>query len=203
MVAATMVRNPIDIWFDFIDPASVLLLLDIHAGGDEGPEWVRESEFRWRPCELRPPPTPLIGIDHADIAPAWAAARPTAAAAGLDLAPPKLVPWSRKAHELVEHATGHAAETGSLIRVAIARAYALEAKDIGRVDVLVDIAIRHGLDRTETKAVLDVDRYDAQVAASTREAARVGITATPTIICGERRVQGFHNCTVLGTLLGI
>ena len=83
MVAATMVRNPIDIWFDFIDPASVLLLLDIHAGGDEGPEWVRESEFRWRPYELRPPPTPLVGIDHPDIAPAWAAARPTAADSGL------------------------------------------------------------------------------------------------------------------------
>jgi hypothetical protein len=26
-----MVRNPIDIWFDFIDPASVLLMLEIEA----------------------------------------------------------------------------------------------------------------------------------------------------------------------------
>lgn len=202
MVGALMVRNPIDIWFDFIDPASVLLLLDIEAAIEEGAEWACGSEIRWHPFELRPPPTPLVGIDDAEIAPLWVSARPLASAAGIDVAPPNLVPWTRKAHELVTHANAQHSSLANSVRVAIARAYALEGRDIGRVDVLVQIAIDHGLDRTETKAVLDVDRYDADVAASGRRAREAGITISPTLIVGTRRIEGFHNRTTLGTLLG-
>ena len=197
-----MVRNPIDIWFDFIDPASVLLLLDIEAAVEEGAEWTREAEIRWRPFELRPPPTPLIGIDDSEIAPLWAAARPLASAAGVQLAPPILVPWTRKAHELVTHAVASDPSVANRVRIAIAQAYALEGRDIGRVDVLVEIAIEHGLDRTETKAVLDVDRYEADVAAAIHRAEEAEITITPTLVTGAQRIQGFHNRTALGTLLG-
>jgi len=197
-----MVRNPIDIWFDFIDPASVLLLLEIEAAIEEGSGWARDTDIRWHPLELRPPPTPLVGIDHAEIAPLWEEARARASAAGLDLAPPTLVPWSRKAHELVAHAEAQSASAAHLIRIAIARAYALHGRDIGRVDVLVEIAIEHGLDRTETKAVLDVDRYDAEVASSRRVAEEAGIASTPTLVTGTQRLEGFHNRATLGTLLG-
>ena len=197
-----MVRNPIDIWFDFIDPASVLLLLEIEGAIADGAEWARGSEIRWHPFELRPPPTPLVGIDDAEIAPLWVSARPLASAAGIDVAPPNLVPWTRKAHELVAHADAHDPSAANPVRLAVARAYALEGRDIGRVDVLVQIAIDHGLDRTETKAVLDVDRYDADVVASGRRAREAGVTITPTLVAGTLRIEGFHNRTALGTLLG-
>ena len=190
------------IWFDFVDPASVLLLLEIEAAVEEGAAWSRESEIRWHPFELRPPPTPLVGVDDAEIAPLWAAADLLASAAGVELAPPTLVPWTRKAHELVAHADAQDPSVASRVRTAIARSYALDGRDIGRVDVLVEIAIAHGLDRTETKAVLDVDRYDADVTAARGQAEEAGVTITPTLVTGTQRIEGFHNRTALGTLLG-
>ena len=114
----------------------------------------------------------------------------------------RLVPWTRKAHELIAHATAHDASSADAVRLAVAVAYALEGRDIGRVDVLVEIGIANGLDRTETKAVLDVDRYEADVARAAREAATAQVTRTPTIIVGSERFEGFHNRTALGTLLG-
>ena len=62
-----MVRNPIDIWFDFIDPASVLLMLHIDRAIADGTLPLDESHIRWHPLELRPPPTPLVGIDDGDL----------------------------------------------------------------------------------------------------------------------------------------
>ena len=202
MVGATTVRNLIDIWFDFVDPASVLLLLEIQAAREEGSSWARESQIRWRPYEVRPPPTPLVGIDDDAVAPLWEAARSEAVDTGVELAPPTLVPWTRKAHELVAHAAAQDTSSTDALRLTIARAYALEGRDIGRVDVLVEIALEHGLDRTETKAVLDVDRYEADVAAAAAEAAKAHVTRTPTIIAGAKRLEGFHNRTALSTLLG-
>jgi len=202
MVGATMVTNPIEIWFDFIDPASVLLMLEIEGARAAGASWAREAEIRWRPLELRPPPTPLVGIDDADIAALWEWARPVAADAGVTLAPPTLVPWTRKAHELIEHAAEKAPSSADALRTAVARAYALEGRDIGRIDVLMELALEHGLDRTETKAVLDVDRHEALVAATARDAAEAQVTRIPTIVAGPRRIEGFHNRTALSTLLG-
>jgi predicted DsbA family dithiol-disulfide isomerase len=202
MVGASMVRNPIDIWFDFIDPASVLLMLEIEAATTEGMPWTKESEIRWLPLELRPPGTPLVGIDASEIAPLWESARPIAAEAGVELAPPALVPWTRKAHELIAHGAEQDPSTATILRLAVARAYALQGQDIGRVDVLVQIGIEHGLDRTETKAVLDVDRYEGAVSAMMSAAAGAQMTRTPTIVTGSQRFEGFHNRIALGTLLG-
>ena len=202
MVGALIVRNPIDIWFDFVDPASVLLMLEVDAARRDGEPWATESGIRWMPLELRPPPTPLVGIGDPDLAPLWDEARKIATGLGVDLAPPTLVPWTRKAHELIAHSEAGDAPTAHAIRLAVARAYALEGRDIGRVDVLVEIAITQGLDRTETKAVLDVDRYEADVARMARRAVEARVTRTPTIIAGSQRLEGFHNRTALSTLLG-
>ena len=201
-MGASVVTNPIDIWFDFIDPASVLLMLEIETATIEGMPWTRECEMRWLPLELRPPSTPLVGIDAAAIAPLWEEARPIAAHAGVELAPPALVPWTRKAHELIAHAAEQDLSTATILRLAVAKAYAIQGRDIGRVDVLVEIGIEHGLDRTETKAVLDVDRYEGAVAAMMSAAAGAQVTRTPTIVTGAQRFEGFHNRIALGTLLG-
>lgn len=197
-----MVRNPIDIWFDFIDPASVLLLLEVDGAADHGDGALARADVRWRPLELRPPPTPLVGVDDPQVAALWSDAASVAKEIGVELAPPALVPWTRKAHELVAHAGAQEPSKAGPVRIAIGRAYALEGRDIGRVDVLVEIAIAHGLDRTETKAVLDVDRYETEVAGSLAAAAEARVTGTPTIIVGGQRLEGFHNRTALSTLLG-
>jgi predicted DsbA family dithiol-disulfide isomerase len=73
-------------------------------------------------------------------------------------------------------------------------------EDIGRVDVLVSVAASLGLDPTETKAVLDVDRYTQDVAALSAQAA-TSAGEPPVLSFGDRVLRGFHNRDAVRTFL--
>ena len=197
-----MVRNPIDIWYDFVDPASVLLMLEIKAARRDREAWVLDSCIKWRSLEVRPPPSPLVSLNDPEVSFLWESAIPIAQRIGVTLNPPRLVPWTRKAHELIAHAEEERRESAHSLRLAVAQAYAIKGLDIGRVDVLVKIATDHGWNRTECKAILDVDRYEAVVKGSAQEAKAASVTRPTTIVRGVKRLEGFHNRTALGTLLG-
>ncbi len=202
MAGGSTVTNPIDIWYDFVDPASVLLMLEIEAARRDGESWALDSCIKWRALEMRPPPSPLVSLDDPEVSSLWESAIPLAQQIGVTLNPPRLVPWTRKAHELITHAEEERREASHSLRLAVAQAYAIKGWDIGRVDVLVKIATDHGCDRTECKAVLDVDRYEAIVKSSAEKARSASVTRPATIVKGVKRLEGFHNRTVLGTLLG-
>ena len=202
MAGGSTVTNPIDIWYDFVDPASVLLMLEIEAARRDGESWALDSCIKWRALEMRPPPSPLMSLDDPEVSSLWESAIPLAQQIGVKLNPPHLVPWTRKAHELIAHAEEESRESSHSLRLAVAKAYAIKGRDIGRVDVLVKIATDHGCDRTECKAVLDVDRYEAVVEGSSQKAKAASVTRPPTIVKGLKRLEGFHNRTALGTLLG-
>lgn len=204
-----MDETPTTFYFDFTDPLSFLVarsLADLAA--------TATGELIWHPFELRPPPTPLIGVDDPSFAARWSTARERAP--DVPFAPPRLVPWTRKAHELVAYAAEDVTEDGTpaagstadtnelaeLIRGRLFEAYHLEGRDIGRVDVLVDLAVGAGLDRTRTKAVLDVDRHEAAISSGRDAALAEGIDQTPTVVRGGTRLEGFHDRAALGTLLG-
>lgn len=189
-----MSRDGTRIFFDFIDPLSYLLTTEVEAL-EEG-----TSKITWHPFELRPPPTPLTTIDDPALAARWREARALGEPRGVTFDPPELVPWTRKAHELVLHASQH--DVAPRARARIFEAYLLEGRDIGRVDVLLELGRELDLDRTETKAVLDVDRYGAEVASLRATARGEEVSGTPTIVRGGRRLEGFHNRDRLGTLLG-
>jgi predicted DsbA family dithiol-disulfide isomerase len=108
---------------------------------------------------------------------------------GVALQRPAIVPWSRKAHELALHAR----EKGCFRQVhrSLFRAHFSESRDIGRVDVLVEIGAASGLDRTETKAILDVDRYAERLLDWRREAERTAVAGVPTVLFGAERLEGF------------
>ena len=197
-----MVRNPIEIWYDFVAPASVLLMLEIKAARRDSEAWVLDSCIKWRALEVRPPPSPLVSLNDPEVSSLWESAIPLAQKIGVTLNPPRLVPWTRKAHELIAHAEEERRESAHSLRLAVAQAYAIKGWDIGRVDVLVKIATDHGWNRTECKAILDVDRYEAVVKGSAQEAKAASVTRPPTIVKGVKRLEGFHNRTALRTLLG-
>ena len=184
------------LYFDFVDPLSYLLVRELEATGVAPAE-----RLTWHPLELRPPPTPLVGIDDDALAPRWEGARTLARERDISFDPHPLVPWTRKAHELVLHARESGGADVHRLRKRIFEAYLLEGRDIGRVDVLVELALAEGLDRTGTKAVLDVDRHQARVAELRTRALERGVSDTPTLVSGERRLEGFHNGDALGTLL--
>lgn len=180
-------------YFDFIDPLSYLF--DIEIGASERHLAVRVERVGF---ELRPPPTPLSDCSDAFWVDRWNESRRLGLEIPFD--PARLVPWTRKAHELLVLANEHG--LGSALRTALFEAYFLQERDIGRVDQLVELGSSVGLDRSKTKAALDVDRYEQAVVVARREAADLGVSTVPQIEIRGRLVEGFHNPADLSTLLG-
>jgi predicted DsbA family dithiol-disulfide isomerase len=190
MVASIRMANTF--YFDFVDPLSYLQ--DIELASLAATSSIERVGF-----ELAPPPTPLTAIDDERWQRRYAEAHTLPAAAGLALAPPPLVPWTRKAHEL--HLLAREQGRGDEVRRAIFEAYFGRGEDIGRVDRLIEVAARLGFDRTAVKAALDVDRYDDEVATARRSAAEAGVVDTPSIAFPAGVLRGFHNREALGSLL--
>lgn len=177
--------------FDYVDPASYLVshFLDRALEASESTETGALPAVIYHPLEIRVPPKPLLDPDD----PAWREAggrlADEAARAGITLELPHMIPWSRKAHELALHAR----EKGCFPEVhrSLFDARFVQGKDIGRIDVLVEIATKSGMDPTETKAVLDVDRQTGRLLEWRKEAERTGIAGVPTLLFGRDRVEGF------------
>lgn len=177
-------------FFDYIDPASFMLEIRLRRVEQELGRTVERH-----PVELRVPPDPVMDPSSPGWSARWESAHAIAEEEGIPLARPRLVPWSRKAHELGLEAR----DTGAWERVhdALFRAYHQEGRDIGRVDVLVDVATAHGLDRTATRAVLDVDRHLDPLLELRREAERLGVPGVPTILAGERFTESLPDLDTL------
>ena len=174
------VTPPIRVYLDYVDP--LFFAAEARAASLEavGLQVARE------PFELCPPPLPLLSAAHPELERRRAEAsrrQPERA-----FPRPSLVPWTRKAHELALHAL----EKGCFDRVhsALAEAHLSRARDIGRVDVLLEVAGDCGLDWSETKAVLDVDRFATDVEEMRARALRLGVESAPTFVVGDRCFEG-------------
>ena len=173
-------RMPV-FFFDFTDPGSYLAshLID---------EAVAAGNCEWRGLELRPPPLALV--DPA--APEWRSYHSRiaqdAARRGLPMRAPRLVPWTRKAHELTELARER--DCYQAVKRALFEAHFVDRKDIGRVDLLVEIACAAGLDGSEAKAVLDVDRHATTVLRHRDLARDRNVAEVPALVHGAGRIEG-------------
>ena len=177
--------SPVRFFYDYVDPGSYLVervLADVADGLGLSVERV--------PFEMNAPPAPLVDPTGEGWLRFWEGARAAAAEEGLALAQPRLVPWTRKAHELALHAR----ELGRFAEMhgALFAAFLVDGRDVGRVDVLLDLALRHGLDLTHAKAVLDVDRHAGDVVAARAHAERVGVRGVPTLLAEHGRLEGFR-----------
>ncbi len=182
------------LWFDFVDPVSYVLELELCAVAPSLPHDVERMGI-----ELVAPPAPLTSIDDALWSERFATARPLANAKGVHLAPPAIVPWTRKAHELHAHAIELG--RGEAVRLAIYEAYFGRGDDIGRIDRLVSIAGACGLDPSAARTVLGVDRHEEFVVSAREAANATGVTDVPTLEVGGSLHRGFHNRDALLTLL--
>ena len=146
-----MGKEKLTFYFDYVDPGSYLLdrLLDKFS--------VDRDHLALHPLEVCPPPKPPIDPTN----PEWISYNTNihqlARESGLDWHLPTSYPWTRKAHELSLHARDKGLE--EFVHKEIFKAHFQQHLDIGRIDVLVAIASKSGLDPSETKATLDVDKY--------------------------------------------
>jgi hypothetical protein len=173
--------------FDYVDPLSYLIhrIMLEEAGGT--------SDTPGRPMglaalEFRPPPEPCLSPDDPDFARRWAVMEEQLGRVGAEM--PVVIPWTRKAHEL--RALAESKGVGPEVHRALFRAFFEEGQDIGRVDVLVGLAVSAGLDRSETKAVLDVDKFAGPVQEERRTALGMGFTRPPALVAGNERTESWE-----------
>ncbi|MBW3571390.1 MAG: DsbA family protein [Gemmatimonadetes bacterium] len=168
-----MAAVPVVVFSDFACPFSYVTEAALRRMQSAGE--VEPTHLAW---ELYPAPAPLPAVD----AGGWMdALRPLANELGVALRVPAPV-RTRKAHEAAAFAAAKGA--GPAVREALFAAHFAEGRDIGRIDVLVEIGAGAGLDASELKVVLDVDAFAARVAAEQEAARRAGVQEVPTLVIG-------------------
>lgn len=164
---------PVLVFADFTCPYSYVteraLRRRARAGG---------MELTYRAFELFPDPAPV----RQEAEPLPEALHALAEVEGVRLRAPALRPRTRKAHELARFAQARGLE--AQLRDALYSAYWEEGRDIGRIDVLVEIASPFGLDATEVRIALDIEGFAEAVQRDREAALRLGVQGTPGIIVG-------------------
>jgi predicted DsbA family dithiol-disulfide isomerase len=168
-----MAAVPVVVFSDFACPFSYVTEAALRRMQDAGE--VEPTHLAW---ELYPAPAPLPPADAGE----WMdALRPLADELGIALRTP--VPArTRKAHEAAAFAATKG--VGLAMREALFAAHFAEGRDIGRIDVLVEIGAGLGLDASELKVVLDVDAFAARILAEQDAARRAGVEGVPTLVAG-------------------
>ncbi|MFC1523853.1 DsbA family protein [Thermodesulfobacteriota bacterium] len=148
-------------------------------------------EVRWRAFELRPESVPPLNPDDKYITMVWEkSVFPLAQKMGMALKIPPVQPRTRLAHEAAKSATaqGRFADYHS----GIFRSFLHDGRDIGRIDVLVDIASQLQLDPDILKRSLKRGQYSSEVLADTSDARTLDINAVPAyLVNGKIFATGF------------
>ncbi|MFL5383071.1 MAG: DsbA family protein [Longimicrobiaceae bacterium] len=168
-----MAAVPVLVFSDFASPFCHVTEAALRRLEDEELAAPRYAAF-----ELYPAPAPLAASPADELR----AARPLAEELGIALSPPRSRPRTRKAHEAAKLAEQKG--VGRAMREAVFAACFGEGRDVGRIDVLVELGAALGLDATELKVVLDVDTFSGAVDADRALAARLGIAAVPALVVG-------------------
>ena len=182
------------LYYDYVDPASYLLEHRLR-----GLENATDFSLALEPFELSSPPSVLLDPGEDSWTRHWEAMEEASRGLGIDLRRPWIVPWSRKAHELALHARKEGCFQE--IHNTLYRAYLSESLDIGRVDVLVDLARQHGLDPMDTKTALDVDLHRESVLKRRQDGLDAGITKPPTLLWQGRKMDGYADDRTLREFL--
>lgn len=162
-----------------------------------------DVEIEWLPYELRPEPVPLpdlAGPDGERFRRNWErGVAPMAAQFGVEMRYPPIKPRSRLAHEAAEAAREQGQFDG--MRRAVFGAYFVENRDIGRPEVLVEVAREAGLDAEILRVALGSGRYTQRVTELEQVSRRLGVSAVPTVVIGDLGVEGVQPYSVLRQVL--
>jgi predicted DsbA family dithiol-disulfide isomerase len=106
---------------------------------------------------------------------------------------------SRLAQELGKWADGQ--DGGAAIHDALFRAYFVDGVNIGRPDVLLEIAGQLGLDVDEARRVLETRSFSGAVDRDWRRSREMGVAGVPTFVAGGYGVVGAQSYEALEELV--
>jgi predicted DsbA family dithiol-disulfide isomerase len=161
-----------------------------------------DVQIAWQPFELRPQPTPTLRPEGDYLQSTWQqVVYPMAERMGVPIVLPRVTPqpYSRLAFEGFAYATERG--LGQRYTQQIFREFFVKQHDIGRPEILTDVAAELGLDADDFRAALDSGRYVEAHQRALRRASELGITTAPTFLVDGRRLEGMPSAEALHRLL--
>ncbi|GIM44947.1 2-hydroxychromene-2-carboxylate isomerase [Collibacillus ludicampi] len=147
------------------------------------------------PFELRPYPIPTLRPEGDYLQNAWRKnVYPTAERFGVKIVLPRVSPqpYTHLAFEGFQFAKEQGKANAYNHR--IMQAFFQEEKDIGKIDVLTELAIEVGLNGDEFRKALETRKYkEAHQKALQHAYEEAKITAVPTFIIGDRVLPGLYS----------
>ncbi|MBA3544823.1 MAG: DsbA family oxidoreductase [Chthoniobacterales bacterium] len=174
----------VDVWSDYVCP---FCYLEEPVLNEARKEFGDRLKVRWRAFELRPEPVPTLPPRGEYLLDIWErAVYPMARDRGMKLQLPPVQPRSRLALEAAEFA-GSAGKFDAM-HTALFRAFFEEGRDIGDVEVLVEIGEANGLEGDALRRALQGGLYRAQVLEDEALAASLELTGVPALLVREENV---------------
>lgn len=152
----------------------------------------RDIRIHWRAFELRPDPKPTLRPEDPYLPAIWGkSVYPLAERLGVPIRLPSISPQPRtgKAFELLAMAQDKGLDHAYSMRVL--RAFFQEDRDIGRQEVLLELAADAGLDPDEARQGLESGAFAERHREALRHACdEMAIAAVPTIVIGTQVFRG-------------
>ncbi|CAM2156480.1 DsbA family oxidoreductase [Pararobbsia alpina] len=167
-----------DCWTDYVCPFCYLQLdiLDRFIEASRVP-----VEVEWHAFELRPDPVALIDPEGDYIKGIWLdGVYPLAAERNPKMKRPPFAPRSRLAFETAFFS--RTVGRFDAVHHAIFKAFFEDGRDIGNVDVLLDIASECGVDRKALSASVTEQRFKPAIEDDEATAGRLGVTGLPFVM---------------------
>ena len=174
-------RARITVFSDYVCPFCYLEEPDLARVREEYGDRV---EVDWRAYELRPDPIPTLDPDGDYLHRVWnASVYPMARSLGMTLRLPPVQPRSRKALEAAEFAR----ENGryEAMHTALFRAFFEKGRDLGEVEILLEVGESVGLDREDLRTALEAGRYAEKVIGDEKLARKLGVDSVPTMFVAQ------------------
>ncbi|WP_419996581.1 DsbA family oxidoreductase [Streptomyces boninensis] len=192
----------IHIWSDYVCPFCLIADELIERAVRDRTD-LPDVEVVHHPHELRPHPTPTLRPEDPYLPDIWnRAVYPMARHHQVPMRLPTLSPqpYTELAFRGAQYAQDH--DRGHAYHRRLLTAFFREDLDIGDRAVLARLAGEVGLDAAEYAMALDDPAYAERHRAALAESARLEITVVPTIVIGERRIQGVATEGVIRRALG-
>ena len=171
-------RLRIDVWSDYVCPFCYLELPPLQRLQQE---MGAALEVVWRAFELRPEPQPTLEPNGEYLRSTWArSVYPMAAERGMQLTLPPVQPRSRRAMEAA--ACARAQGRFDAMHAALFQDFFEEGRDIGEIEVLIDIGARAGVDAAALRSALQDGQFLPQVLEDQRLARDFGISGVPIML---------------------